>query len=623
MPKQDTPVKADEPAKSDAAEADAAEQETKVESELQPAEDTKLTKPSVVPRNIEALRARFGVEAFDKVPTVAARLKTIKVAVLDNGFGARNTLKADLPSEVFRLIDTYPADFNTRHGYSQNVNPLDNTDNHGRQVAQLVWAMTGLKKETAPQMLLMNANGFTNLRRAIDMAIEEKVDIIVYSINWEYGGNFDGRGFINAAVSKATKAGILWVNAAGNQANKVYNAPVVLDDSQHVKLASKGLRVKSRFDRTPVKITLTWNSYAEDESTGTDKDLDLFLMDSDGNVVAKSESNQRKGTEPKREGKDDTYIAREIIETDLAATKKGKEYRLKVYAKNRNFTTADKLRITVFSNKAAQYDADEKGLVEAVELLDNTPRQETMIPADHPEVIAVGDMTPASSRGPTMDGRAKPDVILRYSDSEFTDGDGIAGTSYAAAFFAGILAMTKAYVPHLDRDLVMAQVKQTTRSDAYRPGESMGIENLGVEVVRKEFPDMFRAIEDLIGDKDNKNPIVLAGKYKKTGQYVIRLNTTPLLFGKYFRHFPAVTENPAHYEVFVAKVQDEGKPALWAYVRDRAKGEDETEEWQKLLKKRPDLFLEVGAARPAPKLDKNTKIPLWDNPPITVWTAKK
>ena len=589
-----------------------------------PAVETTVAVP-VSPRLVTQLRERYGLPVYDAVPSMAERLKTIKVAILDSGYGDRATLRQDLPEEVFRLVDTYSDAFNKRHNLvtSNGVKPLDNSDNHGRQLGQLVWAMTGLKKTVAPQIILMNANGFTNFRRAIEQAIEEKVDIILYSINWEYGGNFDGRGFINAAVSRATKAGILWVNAAGNQANKVYNNSIALDDSNHVKLVDKGLRVKCRFDRSPVKITLSWNSYADEEDAGTDKDLDLFLLDSKGNVVAKSEKVQFKpdgGKTPQPEGS--TLLPREIIETDLAIT--GKDYyRIKVYAKKRNFTAADKLRITVFGKKAAQFDADEKKLVEPVELVDNQPRQEIMIPGDHPEVITVGDLTPASSRGPTIDGRTKPDILLRFSDSEFTDGEGIAGTSFAAAYFAGILAMYKAYVPHLTREMVLEKVNPTLLSQAYKPGENRGIEDLGVEVVRKKFPEMFTALETLVGDKQNKSPIVLAGKYRKTGQYIVALNTSPLLLGKYFGHFPRATENPAHYEVYVAKVDDNGKPGMWAYVRDRAKGVDTNEAWQKLLEKSPELFVEIGAARQRPKVEKDIKIPLWEPQPLSAWAAKK
>ena len=35
-----------------------------------------------------------------------------------------------------------------------------------------------------------------------------QVDIILYAQNWQYGGNFDGGGFINSVVEEALSAGI-------------------------------------------------------------------------------------------------------------------------------------------------------------------------------------------------------------------------------------------------------------------------------------------------------------------------------------------------------------------------------------------------------------------------------
>ncbi len=49
---------------------------------------------------------------------------------------------------------------------------------------------------------------FTNLRAAIDGAIAANVHMIVYAQTWEYGGNLDGKGFINAQFDKAIAHGI-------------------------------------------------------------------------------------------------------------------------------------------------------------------------------------------------------------------------------------------------------------------------------------------------------------------------------------------------------------------------------------------------------------------------------
>ena len=579
--------------------------------------------PTVTPRSVDDLRAKFGVTAFDSIPTMGERLKQIKVAVLDNGFGSRTTLTQDLPESVFKLVASYDKEWIKKNnlGDADTQNPLDDTDVHGRQMAMLAWAMTGLKTDTAPQFLLMNANGFSNLTRAVKYCVENKVDIILYSQNWEYGGNFDGRGFLNRVVSQATSQGILWVNAAGNYAGKVHNATVAVDSSDNVKLGKEdgGLRIKSRLDRNPVKIVLSWNSNSEDEAVGTDKDLDLFLSDEKGNVVAKSEFVQVFKTPNVDRKEGESYVAREMIETDLAQT--GSDYyRVKVVAKSKNFNAADKLRITVVGQKSPFYDTNDNKLVQPVELMDVQDSQEIMIPADHPQVIAVGDLTPASSRGPTMDGRTKPDVVLRYSDAEFTDGEGFAGTSNAAAFFAGILAVTKAYVPNLTREMVLEKVTPQLLSKIQRPGENKGIEDLGIDNVRKIHPTVFKGIDNLLA-QNGKSPILLAGKYKK-GTYIAAISTSPLLLNRYFKHLPSADQNPEHYEVYMAEVTgNNGRPAVWTYVRDRANGPGD-EAWEKVLKEKPELFVQIVMAKKKQKLDKDPTLPLWETPAPAAWTVK-
>ncbi len=581
-----------------------------------------VTSPQVTTRAVTELRTKFGLTAYDGIPTMGERLKQIKVAILDNGFGDRSTLKQDLPESVFELVASYDKDWVKKNnlGDAESQNPLIDTDLHGRQMAMLVWAMTGMKTDFAPQIKLMNANGFSNLTRAVKHCVENKVDIILYSQNWESGGNFDGRGFMNRIVSQATNQGILWVNAAGNYAGKVFNSPVSLDPSDNLKIGKddKGLRVKSRLDRNPVTITLSWNSSHDEEGVGTDKDLDLFLSDEKGNVVAKSELTQIIKV-PNVDRKDgETYVAREVIETNLSQTK-AENYLIKVVAKSKNFNAADRVRITVMGTKAAYFDASENKMVQPVELLDASNEQEIMIPTDHPQVIAVGDMTPASSRGPTTDGRTKPDLVLRYSDAEFTDGEGSAGTSNAAAFMAGILAVTKAYVPHLTREMVLEQVKPQLLSKITRPGEDKGIEDLGVDAVRNIHPTVFKGIDNLLGT-NGQTPVVLAGKYRK-GTYIAAITTSPLLLSKYFKHIPAANQNPDHFEIYLAKVTDQGRPAVWAYVRDKAVGAG-NEEWEKYLKDKPELFVQIVMAKRKQKLEKDPMIPLWETPAPSVYKPK-
>src|SRR5947209_7374915 len=85
------------------------------------------------------------------------------------------------------------------------LEPLARLSRHGLAMAQVVWAVTGFHPG-GPKFYLLNANGPTMLRRAVRYAIEQKVDIVLFSDVFEGGGNGDGRGPINRAVADALAA---------------------------------------------------------------------------------------------------------------------------------------------------------------------------------------------------------------------------------------------------------------------------------------------------------------------------------------------------------------------------------------------------------------------------------
>src|SRR5947209_7472276 len=137
------------------------------------------------------------------------------------------------------------------------------------------------------------------LGRAVRYAIEQKVDMILFSGAFEGGGNGDGRGPINRVVADALAADILWINAAGNYGRHVYNGPVQVDTDGYLRFRDgadgTALRFRNRLDENTVTVTLTWNDYREQEDAGTDKDLDLYVEDWTGRRIGASEKTQVSG----------------------------------------------------------------------------------------------------------------------------------------------------------------------------------------------------------------------------------------------------------------------------------------------------------------------------------------
>lgn len=436
------------------------------------ADDPLLDRPVVVAKLANGTEIRKKLALLPGYATVP-RIGNVKVAVLDAGFAGFDGKRPYLPANAV-LVEHYDREFVRRFNigdpdFTKAFNP---GDPHGRLMAQLVWAMTGNSPE-GPQFFLLNANGPTMFRRAVRYAIEQKVDIILFSSTFEGAGNYDGRGPINAAVDDAVRAGIIWINAAGNSGGQVFNGPVEVMPDGYIRFRgtpfASSLRFTNRFDENTVTITLTWNDYRDTEDAGTAKDLDLIVQDTKSRVVGSSTMRQIAAG---KAGNGETKNPRErIVLADLPAVQPGQEYRIRVIAKSGNFGPADRLRIQVSSQRNVPFTDPETGkLTDPVEFLDATAGREIYPPADHASVLTVGDTARQSSVGPTANNRVKPDVILEDSLARFSNGEESGGSSNAAAYFAGVAAVLKAREPSLTIGHLRAWVKLLDTSPAVRLG---------------------------------------------------------------------------------------------------------------------------------------------------------
>jgi hypothetical protein len=361
----------------------------------------------------EQLRARLGLDAYSAViPS-----PTMKIAVLDNGFQGYEPGKGLLPDSAELIEGAHNPQAPTAHGLG---------------MAQIIWAVTG-KNPQGPKFYLINTNGFSNFKSAVDFVIRNHVDIVLYSQVWPFGDNFDGKGFINAQVNRATSAGILWVNAAGNFHDQVYNGEIASqigrDHFIHLN-EHDSLRFENKLDDNPITLILSWTDFQDSEDYRSNKDLDLFVYDESGKQIASSELIQR-GEAPPADQPNSRLSSYSRESISLPALGRG-TYQIKVLAKSNNFTSTDRLRILV--------DADRPG---SVVFTDHTTGYEIMPPADNPHVLTIGEASEISSIGPTLDGRVKPDAWIGDATVAFTNGFQSRGSSNAAAIFAGIVAEMK------------------------------------------------------------------------------------------------------------------------------------------------------------------------------------
>ncbi len=368
----------------------------------------------------EKLRLNLGLQNHS--PSV--KIKDVKIAVLDNGFAGYKKESGLLPPSTELIELTQIPQAETSHGLS---------------MAQIIWSVTG-KLEDGPKFYLINTNGFSNLKAAVDFVIQQKIDIVLYSQTWSFGGNFDGTGFINALVTKAIQTGVIWINAAGNNGGIVYNGWVQKqEDPSGTDLKFNGndyLKFENKYDENNITVTLSWTDFKETELYNTQKDLDLFVYDEKGTLVGSSELIQ-KGEAPKAgEPSQLSSHAREVV--SLKGFNRG-NYQIKIKVKSKNFENQDRFRVLLKSDKE-------------IDFIDRTTGSEIMPPADNPNAFAVGASDNPTAVGPTFDGRVKPDVWIADSRVIFTNGNEIQGTSSAAALLVGALGVLKTEVPTFDND---------------------------------------------------------------------------------------------------------------------------------------------------------------------------
>ena len=124
----------------------------------------------------------------------------IRIGVLDSSFAGSSTLLgSELPTAV--TVASFHAEGLER-----------GTNKHGTAVAEII-------HDVAPgaELVLVNA-GADRLSEAVDFFIAEDVDVINLSGGWSVGP-FDGTADQDIQANRAIDAGIVWVNAAGNEAD--------------------------------------------------------------------------------------------------------------------------------------------------------------------------------------------------------------------------------------------------------------------------------------------------------------------------------------------------------------------------------------------------------------------
>jgi subtilisin family serine protease len=337
----------------------------------------------------------------------------VKVAVFDVGFiGLSDAISNnELPNNVVKVDCTVQP-------CNSNNPSIENTSIHGTAVAEIIHDMA-----PGATLYLIKVTDGLDLEDAKDFAKDNVIRIINMSLVVPNTNFYDGEclsfnGFPNpvCTVDDAYANNILWVNAAGNEAQRHYEAVFTDSDSDgwhNVPGGSETISI-SATDGDTIEVYLTWDAWPT-----TSQDYNLYLLDSAQDIIPLPSGTTTQSDTPPIE-----KISYDVTSTDT--------YYLAIY---HNSATSHHLEVySIYHNLSPA--------VVSSSLLG---------PADAARAMAVGainynnwttgDQALYSSQGPTNDGRPKPDIMGPDDVSSDVYASGFAGTSASSAHVAGAAAL--------------------------------------------------------------------------------------------------------------------------------------------------------------------------------------
>ncbi len=337
----------------------------------------------------------------------------VKVGIIDGGFaGMTSRLGIDVPAAVHAHCYTAVGSFST------SLAACANGETHGTAVAEAIFDM-------APGIDLYVADPISSLdeQRAVAWMTGHGVRIV--NASFFSGLIFEGPGdgtspygdSLYGLVDQAVRAGALWVNAAGNAGDSGWTGPWSDADSNGLLDFAPGVETNTMTLGAGADVTVAIR-WADPWGASTNNyNLELY---SGSTLVASSTDLQA--------GAGDPF---EVIEyqAPTAGT-----YGIRI----RRVSGAPTSRMQLLV-----------GTSEDVRLAHQVAEGTLPTPADgaNPGMLAVGavnvgrpnEIEPYSSRGPTLDGRAKPDLVAADCAPTTLDNP-FCGTSEAAPFVTGAAA---------------------------------------------------------------------------------------------------------------------------------------------------------------------------------------
>jgi subtilisin family serine protease len=195
----------------------------------------------------------------------------LRIGVLDLGFaGYEGLLGEELPNEV--TFEKFGWQFSEDAPMEQQV--------HGTACAEIV-------HEIAPDaelVLAMYDGSPAAFGEAVEWLVGQDVDIISHSAGGVVDPR-DGTGFMSKLVDETSAKGILWVNAAGNEALAHHRGTFTDANSDGLHEFPSGDQALAALGGGDIQVVLLW----QDEWERSTQDYQLYVLDAAGELVGRSE----------------------------------------------------------------------------------------------------------------------------------------------------------------------------------------------------------------------------------------------------------------------------------------------------------------------------------------------